>query len=384
MSTMPHGRPLRRHWLLDEGLRFLNHGSYGATPRAVLDAQAQWRSRMERQPDRFMVTELPAALEAAAARLAEFVGALPGSLAFVENATAGVNTVLRSLDFALGDEIVLSRHAYTGIRNGAQYAATRSGARIVEAQTPFPVTDSAAIADAYASAIGNRTRLAIVDHIGSPTALIHPVAEIVRACRARNVPVLVDGAHAPGSLELDLAALDADWYTGNCHKWLYAPKGCAFLCTAPRAQEVTRPLAISNFAGEGYWREFSWTGTRDPSAFLSVTAALDFWTEMGGAAIPAWNHRLVVEAAAKINAAWGTEPTAPEAMLAGMATLKLPWAGEATQAIADRVHDWLLAERRIEVPVLAFDGALWCRISGQIYNDLADYLALGEAMPQAL
>jgi isopenicillin-N epimerase len=200
----------------------------------------------------------------------------------------------------------------------------------------------------------------------------------------RGVPVLVDGAHAPGSLQLDLAAVDADWYTGNCHKWLYAPKGCAFLATAPRAQAKTRPLAISNFAGEGYAREFAWCGTRDPSAFLALGAALDFWQQMGGAAIRAWNHRLVIDAAARLNLALQVKPTAPKAMLAGMATLRLPWTGPATQHEADRVHDWLLAERRIEVPVLAFDGALWCRISGQIYNELADYAALSEALPEAL
>ncbi len=384
MTAPAYGHVLRARWMLEEEIWFLNHGSYGAAPRAVLDAQSQWRSRMERHPDRFMTKELPAALEAAAARLAAFVDAAPGSLVFVENATAGANTVLRSLRFAIGDEIVVSRHAYPGVRNAAYCAAARAGAQVVEAKTPFPLNDAAGIAEAFARALGERTKLAIVDHIGSPTAVVHPVTEMVRECRSRGVPVLVDGAHAPGSLALDLAALDADWYTGNCHKWLYAPKGCAFLVTAPRAQPVTRPLAISNFAGQGYWREFSWTGTRDPSAFLSVGAALDFWEEMGEAAIAAWNHRLVCDAASKISAAWAVAPTAPEAMLAGMATLKLPWTGEATQPAADRVHDWLLAERRIEVPVLAFDGALWCRISGQIYNELDDYLTLIEAVPEAL
>jgi isopenicillin-N epimerase len=384
MPAPAYGHPLRALWTLEEGLRFLNHGSYGATPKLVLEAQSEWRVRMERQPVRFMTREAPAGLEAVAARLGEFVGAVPGSLVFVENATTGANTVLRSLDLAPADEIVISRHAYPGIRNTAQYAASRSGARVVEAPTPFPAAAADEIADAYTRATTKRTRLAIVDHIGSPTAVVHPVGHIVRACHMRGVPVLVDGAHAPGSLPLDLAALDADWYTGNCHKWLFAPRGCAFLATAPRLQPKTRPLVISNFAGEGYAREFAWCGTRDPSAFLALGAALDFWQQMGGAAIRAWNHRLVIDAAARLNLALKSKPTAPKALLAGMATLKLPWNGAVTQQEADRLHDWLLAEGRIEVPVLAFDRALWCRISGQIYNELDDYLALSEALREAL
>jgi isopenicillin-N epimerase len=377
---MSAGRARRSHWRLDPDIHFLNHGSYGATPRVVLDAQQAWRERMEAEPVRFMVDELPVALRAAGARLAGFLGASPACLSFVENATAGANAVMRSIRWQPGDRIVIANHGYAALRNTARFLAERFGVIVVEAQVPWPLPDAGALVEAYAKALEGGARLAIIDHIFSPLAVVTPVENVVRICRARGVPVLVDGAHAPGLLPLSLDALAAsgvDWYVGNCHKWLCAPKGAGFLYASPEAQRDLHPAVISNYFGEGYQMEFGWTGTGDFSARLSVPAALDFIESLGGFD---WYRDalcgLAREAAEGIATAWQVSPGAPLAMCRAMVTLPLPVDEPAS---ADAVARWrlrLLREHRIEVPIHAIGDRLWVRISAQVYNDLADYEAL--------
>ncbi len=373
------GHGLRGLWSLDPAIHFLNHGSYGATPRHVQAAQSHWREMMEREPVRFMLDILPDALRAANARLAGFVGASPSRLAMVENATAGVNAVLRSMRWQAGDRIVLANHAYPAVKNTANFLAARHGLTVVEAQVPWPLTGPGAIVDAYAQALAGGARIAIIDHIFSPLAVVTPLDAVVAHCRARGVPVLVDGAHAPGMLPLSLDALgDAgvDWYVGNCHKWLCAPKGCGFIVATPAGQADLHPAVISNFFGEGFEQEFAWTGTGDPSARLAVTAALDFIEALG-----AERYRLALSdqtraACEHIAAAWGVAPGAPPQMFAGMASLPLPIDEPAT---ADSIVRWrrkLLDECQIEMPVIAIDGRHWVRLSAQVYNELSDYEAL--------
>ena len=255
---------------LDPAYLTVNHGSFGAVPRSVQAAQRIWQARMEAQPTRFLATEAPDALRAAATALARYVNADPDGLGFVANATEGCNAVLRSLRLAPGDEILVLSHGYGAVRKTATFVAARAGARVAEATLPFPCPTEAAVLDALATALSPRTRIAVLDHITSPSALVLPIAAMVALCRARGVPVLVDGAHAPGQVPLDLSALDADWYTGNAHKWLFAPRGCAFLATAARQRARTHPAVISHGHGAGYVAEFDWTGTRDPSAFLAI------------------------------------------------------------------------------------------------------------------
>ena len=267
---------IRAAFALDPDFLTVNHGSFGATPRRVLAAQSAWRARLEAQPSRFMVEVLTPALRAAAARLAGFMGGDADGLGFVDNATAACNAVLRSLRFAPGDEILLLGHAYGAVRKTAAHVAAIAGARLVDAPLPFPRPTPEAVVAAVAAAITPRTRLAVLDHITSPSALVLPIEAMVAACRARGVPVLVDGAHGPGQVPLSLAALEADWYAGNCHKWLMAPKGCGFLWTAPARRAETHAPIISHGLGEGYLAEFDWTGTRDPGAFLAVTEAIEF------------------------------------------------------------------------------------------------------------
>src|SRR5438132_8220288 len=366
----------REEWLLDPEVAFLNHGSFGATPRAVLAEQERWRTLMERRPTHFMDRELPSALRGAAARLAAFVGARAEDLVFVENATAGCNTVLRSLSFAPGDEILVTDHGYPAVRKAAEYVAARAGAHVVEAPVPFPLADAAQVVAAVSSVLTPRTRLAIFDHITSPTAVIFPVSELAALCRAAGVPMLIDGAHAPGMLSLDVPSIGADWYTRNCHKWLMAPKGTAFLCTAPESQADTHPLVISHGFGQGFTAEFAWVGTRDPSAWLSVPAAIDFHVRLGGARLRERNAVLAREQSTLLARAWQTERGAPDALTGSMAAVRLPLREPATAERALALRRKLFDDHRIEAPVTAFAGALWARISAHAYNRPEDYARL--------
>jgi isopenicillin-N epimerase len=264
----------------------------------VLTAQQDWQRRMEAQPGRFFRAILPAALRHAAGQLGAFLGADGNDLAFVENTTVGCNAVLRSLELGAGDEILVLTHGYGAVRNAARYVAERAGARVTEAAVPFPRPDADAIVASVAAALTPRTKLAVIDHITSGSALVLPLERIVTACHAAGVPVLVDGAHGPGQVTLDLPSLGADWYVGNCHKWLCAAKGSAFLWAAPSRQAGLHPVTISHGFGAGFLAEFDWTGTRDCSAWLSVGAAIDFHARLGGAALRARNVGLAAEGAA--------------------------------------------------------------------------------------
>jgi isopenicillin-N epimerase len=323
-----------------------------------------------------MSEELPPALRAAAARLAAFVGARADDLVFVENATAGCNTVLRSLRLAPGDEILVTDHGDTAVRKAAEYAAARAGARVVEAAVPFPLADPAQVVAAVAAWLGPRTRLAVLDHVTSPTAIVFPVRELVAVCRAAGAPVLIDGAHAPGMLSLDVPSLGADWYTGNCHKWLMAPKGSGFLWAAPERQAHTHPLVISHGFGQGFTAAFDWIGTRDPTAWLAVPAAIDFHERLGALALRDRNAALAREQATLLAQTWNTERGAPDALTSSMAAVRLPLREPATAERAQELRKRLFADHRIEVPVTAFAGALWARISAHAYNRPDDYARL--------
>lgn len=355
---------------------FLNHGSYGATPRVVLEAQAEWRLRLERQPVRFMRRELLPALRAAATELAAFMGARGEDLVFVDNATTSINAVLRSLELDPGDEIVATDHTYGAVRQALTFVCGRAGAQLVEAVLPFPGTDEAGIIDAVARTLGPKTRLVVLDHVTSPSALVVPVERLVQLCRERGVPVLVDGAHALGMLPLALERIGADWYVGNCHKWLCAAKGCGFLWTSPRVQSSTHPTVISHGLGEGYLSEFDWTGTRDFSTWLSVTAALAFHQSLGPETVRAHNHELVVWARDLLAQSWGTELCAPAHLLGSMAVICTDRPAQETETL----HDYLWDRHRIEVPVIPLVGAAWIRISAQVYNEPEEYRQLAAAV----
>ncbi|EAU63186.1 aminotransferase class V-fold PLP-dependent enzyme [Stigmatella aurantiaca] len=272
----------RAHWSLDPDVHYLNHGAYGACPTAVLQVQSELRARLEAGPVRFFVRQYERLLDEARATLAAFLEAGAEDLAFVSNATSGVNAVLRSLRFSPSDELLTTDHEYNASRNALDWVASRTGAQVVTAKLPWPAPTPAAVVEAVLSRVTPRTRLFLVDHITSQTALVLPIRELVQALRERGVETLVDGAHGPGQVPLSLQALGAGYYTGNCHKWLCAPKGAAFLYVRKDLQADLKPLTVSHGHNSPrtdrsrYRLDFDWTGTDDPTPALCVPHALRF------------------------------------------------------------------------------------------------------------
>ena len=367
-------------WDLDPDFLSVNHGSFGATPRSVLAAQRAWQDRLERQPSRFINTVYQGAIRDAAQALAAFLNVAGNDLVFVDNATTGCNAVLRSLAFRPDDEVLILSHGYGAVRNAVGYVTARAGARITEAKTPFPGPTDDSLVDAVTAAITPRTRLAVIDHITSGSAIVLPVQRIVAACHAAGVEVLIDGAHAPGQVDLDLTAIGADWYVGNCHKWLCAPKGCGFLHA--RRQEGLHPGTISHGFGKGFVAEFDWTGTTDPSRFLAIRAALEFHARLGGSDLRVRNRSLAIEGGTLIARRLNTETGTSGAQAGAMATIRLP-ADDPTPEHALALRNRLM-EAETDAPVHALEGALWLRISAFAYNELDDYAQLAERVALAL
>ena len=377
------GKAVRHEWPLDWDFLSVNHGSFGAAPRVVLAAQRDWQRRLEAQPSRFMRAVLPAALRHAADRLGGFIGASGRDIAFVDNATTGCNAVLRSLRLAPNDEIVVLSHGYGAVRNTVRFVAERAGARVVEAVIPFPHPDIDAIVDNVARVLTARTRLAVIDHITSGSALVLPLERIVAVCHDVGVPVLVDGAHGPAQVPLNMRSIGADWYAGNCHKWLCAPKGSAFLYAAPERQQDLHPVTISHGLDKGFLEEFDWTGTRDPSACLATDVAIDFHARLGGDALMARNVALAAEAVALLSRRLNTEPGAVGALAGSMGMVRLPIAGKASAEQSGEVRRRLL-DAGTDPPTHVMAGAIWLRISAAAYNDIEDYERLGEVVAGVL
>jgi isopenicillin-N epimerase len=402
---LPRDESVARHWLLDPTVLFLNHGSFGACPRPVLEAQQRWRDRLEAEPVLFLDRELERALAEARAEVGAFVGADPDDLAFVTNATTGVNTVLASLRFEPGDELLTTDHEYNAALNALRRAAARDRARVVVARIPFPIADPTEAVEALLGRVGPRTRLALISHVTSPTGLVLPIARIVAELAERGVDTLVDGAHAPGMLTLDLRAIGAAYYTGNGHKWLCGPKGSAFLHVRRDRQTLIRPLVTSHGANSEradrsrFRLEADWTGTNDPSAHLALPAAIHF---MGGLLPGGWpelmsrNRASAVAGRDRICEAIGADPPAPEALLGALASIELPMMeGSVTiepGAERDPLQVALFDRYRIEVPVMTWPvpAALdedrtaerrLIRVSAQVYvpHDAWDRLALALA-----
>ena len=364
------GPSLRRRFLLEPGTVFLNHGSFGTTPRSVLAAAARWQRRMEANPDRFMREILPGALRQAARSLGHFLNVDEKDLVFVENATAGTNAVLRSLRFRPGDEILSTSHGYNAVRQAIRFVCERSGAKSVEIRFGLPVANFDFLLREIRTRINGKTRLLVIDHISSPTGLIFPVRRIAALARSRGVPVLVDGAHAPGQIALDIDALGVDWYTGNCHKWLFAPKGSGFLWARASAQRPLHPVQISHGYGKGLAAEFDWPGTRDFSAWLAVPEALAFFKRLKPSRLRNYNHQLVTDWTQRLAEAWGEPVDAPPALHGSMTAVRLP--PRLQRSSAAEVMTRLLARHRTVIAVNSIGGVLWARLSAQVYSGARD------------
>jgi isopenicillin-N epimerase len=385
-------RALRRFWTLDPAVTFLNHGSFGACPIPVLEAQRELRARMEREPVRFFVRELEPLADAAYAEVGAFLGAAAEDLAFVTNATMGVNTVLRSLELAPGDELLTHDHAYNACKNALDYVASRAGAKVVVAPIPFPVSGADTVVDAVLSRVTARTRLCMIDQITSPTALVFPVDRLVRALDERGVDTLVDAAHAPGMVPLALDRTGAAYTTGNFHKWCCAPKGAAFLHVRRDKQAGIRPLSISHGANSPrndrsrFRVEADWTGTGDPTAALAVPVALRFLASLLPGGMPALmedNRAEALRGQATISAALGLPLPCPAELVGSMAAFPLPDPDpRSPPPPIDPLQEALYQRFGIEIPVFPWPslGKKILRFSTPIYIGGEEIARLASAL----
>ncbi len=399
-----------RHWGLDPAITFLNHGSFGACPRAVLDVQEAWRDQIEAEPVRFLGRELNGRLASVREALGGFVGADPDDLALIANATGGVNAVLRSMRFQPGDEILTTDHEYNAVLNVLRFVAERDGAGVRVVTLPFPAVSQDDVLERVLAGATVRTRLAVISHVTSPTALILPIERIVPELAERGIDTLVDGAHAVGMVPLDLDALRAAYYTGNLHKWACGPKGAAFLHVRRDRQAGVRPGTISHGLNapsidrSRFRLEFDWQGTLDPTAWLAVPAALDFvggLVQGGWHAVMARNHDLAVYARdALAGVLGGAQLGSPTPMIGAMAALPMPIdgplggvAGGSSPLDSDPLQLVLYERFGIEVPIGAWPvpAALpetppirFIRASAAIHNDAADVDRLVAAFGELL
>lgn len=381
----PDWSDLADRWTLNPEIAFLNHGSFGAAPHPVLDEQARLRNAMERDPILFLDRTFRSRLDAARHRIADFLGSRSDDLVLVPNATTGVNTVIRCLDFKPGDEILMVEHGYAAVIKTMRRLAEQTGATLRLVRLPLPESPDADLAGPILAAVTERTRLLVIDQITSPTALLLPIERLVRECRQRGILILVDGAHAPGMLPLNLTALDADFWTGNFHKWICAPKGSAGLWVHPQHQERIIPLVTSHWYGEGMQAEFHWTGTHDPTAYLATRAAIDFMGSLDWERIRAHNHALVIHGRNLIAEALGTMPPVHECFHGSMAIVRLPDSVHAeTKEEAGAILRAIYEQLKVEVPVVPWDGRVYLRLSSQVYNCPEDYQRLAEGLPGLL
>lgn len=376
---------ISKHWMLDPDVAFLNHGSFGACPIAVLRVQEEFRNRLERQPLRFLGREFEGLLDRARDGLAEFVGASSEELVFVPNATTGVNAVLRSRTFSPTDELLTTSQEYNACRNALDFVAARCGAKVVVADIPFPIASPSQVIEAVLAKVTERTRLALIDHVVSQTGLVFPIAQIVQTLSERGIDTLIDGAHAPGMVDLNLTNLGATYYASTCHKWLCAPKGAAFLYVKKEKQAEIRPLTISHGANSPrrdrskFHLEFDWMGTDDPTAYLTVPSAIAYMGSLlpgGWDEIRAKNRDKAIAARKQLCEMLNVAPPCPEEMIGALATIPLP------NGSYVELQDALLEKFNIEVPIVPFPQApqRLVRISAQLYNTPEQYEYLGNSL----
>jgi isopenicillin-N epimerase len=342
----PSADELRREFLLDPEVAFLNHGSFGACPRPVFERYQEWQRELEREPVDFLGRRLQALLDDARSMLAGYLGCAAEDLAFVQNATTGVNLAARSLDLRPGDEVLATDLEYGACDLAWEWVCARSGARYVRAPIPFPLRDPGELVEALFAAANERTRAVFVSHVTSMTGLVLPVEEIVARARALGLATVVDGAHAPAQVPVDLAALGADYYSGNCHKWLCAPKGAGFLHVRPERQERVDAAIISwgYEGGRTFAQRIELQGTREPAAWLTVPDAIRYQEERDWDGVGDRCRRLAREARHELCDLLGTEPIAPESMLAQMAAVRL-------SRSAPDLSERLFTGHRVEIPV---------------------------------
>jgi isopenicillin-N epimerase len=397
---LPRASDFARHWSLDPNLAFLNHGSFGATPKVVQAAQAKYRKQLEKEPVAFFVRRHQELMDKAREAVASFVHCPADCLAMVPNATIGVATVLENLTLKPGDEILINDHEYPACQNNARRIAARAGAKVVTAAPPFPCPSPEAVIDSVMSKVTDRTRVALISHVTSPTGLVLPIERIIPELTKRGIETLIDGAHAPGMVPtLNINTLKPTYYTANCHKWICAPKGAAFLYVAPEKREGFRPVILSNHAEKPkpgraqFLTEFDFIGTQDYTSIYAIPDAIDFMATLvpgGWPEIMKRNHALVIKGRDAVCKALNIKPTAPDSMVGSTCTMILPPHPPELQAelskrktlYSDALQDHLLAYHRVQMPVWGIAGrpGRYIRISAQLYNSMEQYKFLAHVL----
>ena len=397
MESLPEPGVLARHWSLDPGTVFLNHGSFGACPTEVSSYRTALLAELERQPVRFLLNEYMTGLPRIIERLETFTGAQPGSIVIVPNATTGINTVLSNIELSPGDRLITTGQEYFASKNALELTAAKSGAEVVVVPIEVPAAGPGEVLDTLLGRIDDRTRLVLVDHISSPTGMIFPLRELSAELEERGIDLLVDGAHGPGMLPLELEELGVPFYIGNNHKWLCTPKSTAILYVRPDRQEDFRPSIMSHMASDfevdmsPFQIEFSWNGTIDPTPTMSIPFTIDHMASLhpdGWEGIMNANRILAAEAAALITSRTGLQPACPPDMQGSMAAFPLRYIspnGLPHPEGVDPLQKWLMQERGIEVPVTFTEDppGRFLRISAQLYNSLEQYDYLCDALDDA-
>lgn len=384
-------------WPIDPNVTYLNHGSFGSCPTPVLEEQTRIRERMEKNLMKFYVRDYEELLDSARADLGRFVGANPERLAFVHNATAGVNAVLRSLPLKVGDEVLTTNHSYNACRNALDAVAEAANARVICAEIPFPLNSADWVVERILEKVTPRTRLALIDHVTSPTGLIFPIETLIQELSGRGIETLIDGAHAPGMVPLDIEKLGATYYTGNCHKWICAPKGAGFLWVHPDKLNSIHPVIVSHGRNSTrtdrsrFHLEFDWTGTNDPSAFLSIPAAIRFMSSLlpsGWPELREKNRTLALAARKILCNSLEIETPASEEMIGSLASVPIPDSANSarTPLEIDPLQMELADRFSIEVPIFSWPQKprRLLRISAQAYNHLKQYEYLADSLRQFL
>jgi isopenicillin-N epimerase len=384
---------LARQFLLREDVVFLNHGSFGACPRPVFEAYQGWQLELERQPVEFLGRTLIETLRAPRIALAAELGTIQDNIAGLTNATLGLNIVAQSLDLKPGDQILTTDHEYSALEKTWAYVCRRTGAEVVVVKIPMPLTSEAQFTDTIVAGMTDRTRVLFLSHITSPTALLFPIERSIAEARKRGVWSVIDGAHTPGHIKLELDKLGADFYSGNCHKWMMAPKGSAFLYARPEVQGLIDPLVISHgwtvdsknpgakgaFGNSPFIDELEMQGTRDPAPWLSVTAALDYRRDNDWEAVQAHCHALAQDTARRLGERTGLAPlSAPEFSAPQMIAMPIP------ECDAEQLKLDLYDKYRIEIPVFKWQDTCIVRLSVQGYNSKAQMDLLISALTDLL
>ena len=395
--SLPSRSDLAHHWPLDPQTVFLNHGSFGATPSEVLEEQGRLRGLLERDPVRFFEREYSDMWDESRSAVARMLNADVDGMVFVSNATQGVNTVLRSLDLEPGDEIIVPNHSYQACWNAVDYVTRRSGAKTVVVEIPFRVEDPKQVIDLIMEAVTERTVLALIDTVTSPTGSRMPFEELTNRLQSRGVDVLLDAAHGPGIVPIDLSRLEPAYCVGNFHKWTCSPKGSAFLHIRKDRKDLIHPLNISHgFSFEGtaqekFEFEFAWPGTQDPTPWLCIPKAMSFMEELvvgGWPEIMRRNRDLALQGRNLICDALGTTPPVPDTMVSALASVEVPTDEEVgpMSLDGDPFHNYLLDEYSIQVPVMPWrhHDTKYIRISAQLYNHIDEYRYLADALTDSL